>query len=139
MGPDQKGSAVFRVKQGKTGKWNVLEAGVEKPLASFDTQNDASEYAFYLASTKDGSKVEIFSEHGAQIAEATVEIFSEDAAPIVKYIANDQVITVRASIGMAIYQGDEQNYTHLIKQADVDMCLAEMHVNSASFQQFTRH
>jgi GGDEF domain-containing protein len=124
MGLDQKGSAVFRVKQGKTGKWNVMEAGVEKPLASFDTQNDASEYAFDLASTKAGSKVEIFNEHGAQIAE---------------YIANDQVITVRAGIGMAIDQGDEQNYTHLIKQADVTMRLAEMHGNSVSFQQFTRH
>lgn len=139
MGLDQKGSAIFRVRQGTTGKWNVMEAGVEKPLASFDTQNDASEYAFDLASTKDGSKVEIFNEHGAQTAEVTVEIFSEYAAPIVEYIANDQVIAVRASIGMAIYQGDKQNYTHLIKQADVPMCLAEMHVNSASFQQFTRH
>ena len=139
MGLDQKGSAVFRVKQGKTGKWNVMEAGVEKPLASFDTQNDASEYAFDLASTKDGSKVEIFSEQGAQIAEVTVEIFNEDTAPIAEYIANDQVITVRAGIGMAIDQGDEQNYTHLIKQADVTMRLAEMHGNSVSFQQFTRH
>jgi hypothetical protein len=139
MRPGQKGSLVFRVKQGTTGKWNVMEAGIEKPLASFDTQNDASEYAFGLAGMKDGSKVEIFSEKGTQIAEVTVEILSDDAVPIVEYIANDQVITVLTSIGMAIYKGDEQNYTHLIKQADVTTRLAEMHGNSASFRMFTRH
>jgi hypothetical protein len=87
MGFDQKGSLVFRVKQGNTGKWNVMEVGVEKPLASFDTQNDASEYAFDLASTKDGSKVEIFNEHAAQIAEVTVEIFNEHAAQLAEQIA----------------------------------------------------
>ena len=61
-----------------------MELGVEKPLASFDTQKDASEYVFDLASTKDGSKVEIFSKHGAQIAEVKVVIFSEHAPPIAK-------------------------------------------------------
>jgi hypothetical protein len=61
-----------------------MEAGVEKPLASFDTQKDASEYVFDMAITKDGSKVEIFSEHGAQIAEVKVEIFSEPAPQIAK-------------------------------------------------------
>jgi hypothetical protein len=69
MGFDQKGSLVFRVKQGNTGKWNVMEVGVEKPLASFDTQKDATEYAHDLSSTKNGSKLEIFSERGTQIAE----------------------------------------------------------------------
>jgi hypothetical protein len=84
MGFDQKGSSVFRVKRGNTGKWNVMQAGIEKPLASFDTQDVASEYAFELASTKDGSNVEIFDEYGAQIAEVTVEIFSKDVARIAK-------------------------------------------------------
>ena len=84
MGFDQKGSSVFRVKRGNSGKWNVMQAGIEKPLASFDTQDVASEYAFELASTKDGSKVEIFDWHGTQIAKVTVEIFSEDAARIAK-------------------------------------------------------
>ena len=84
MGFDQKGSLVFRVKQGNAGKWIVMEAEVEKPLASFDTQKDASEYVFDLACTKDGSKVEIFSEFGAQIAEVKVVIFSEHAPPIAK-------------------------------------------------------
>ena len=84
MGFDQKGTLVFRVKQANAGKWNVMEAGVEKPLASFDTQKDASEYVFDLACTKDGSKVEIFSEDDAQIAEVKVVIFSEHAPPIAK-------------------------------------------------------
>lgn len=82
MGFDQKESSVFRIKRGNTGKWNVMQAGIEKPLASFDTQDAASEYAFGLASTKDGSNVEIFDGHGTQIAEVTVEIFSEHAARI---------------------------------------------------------
>ncbi|MHB8535564.1 MAG: DUF2188 domain-containing protein [Sulfuricaulis sp.] len=69
MGFDQKDALVFRVKQGDSGVWNVMEVGVEKPLASFDTQKDAAEYAHDLASTKDGSKLEIFSERGTQIAE----------------------------------------------------------------------
>ncbi|MHB1141222.1 MAG: DUF2188 domain-containing protein [Sulfuricaulis sp.] len=69
MGFDQKGFLVFRVKQGDAGKWNVMEAGIEKPLASFDTQKDAIEYAHDLGSTKDGSKLEIFNERGMQIAE----------------------------------------------------------------------
>lgn len=69
MGFDQKGFLVFRVQQGKYGKWNVMEVGVEKPLASFDTQQDATEYAHDLGSTKDGSKLEIFNERGVQIAE----------------------------------------------------------------------
>lgn len=84
MGFDQKGSSVFRVKRGNTGKWNVMQAGIEKPLASFDTQDVASEYAFELASTKDGSNVEIFDEHGTQIAQVAVEILSEDVARIAK-------------------------------------------------------
>ena len=74
MGFDQKGFLVFRVKQGNAGKWNVMEAGVEKPLASFDAQKDASEYACDLAGTKDGSKVEIFNERGVQIAEVDTTI-----------------------------------------------------------------
>lgn len=124
MRPDQNGSLVFRVMRGNPGKWNVMEAGIEKPLASFDTQNDASEYAFGLACMKDGSKL---------------EIFSDDTVPIVEYLADDQVITVRTSIGMAIYQGHGKNYTHLIKRADATMHPAGMYGSTASFQQFTRH
>ena len=72
------------------------------------------------------------------------EIDAKDAAPAMAekirtrlaapYVVNDQVITVTASIGMAIYRGDEQSYTDLIKQAGVAMCLAKVPVNSRSFQ-----
>ncbi len=54
------------------------------------------------------------------------------AAP---YVVNDQVMTVTATIGMAVYRGDEQNYLDLIKQADIAMSLAKVHINSPSLQQ----
>lgn len=73
------------------------------------------------------------------------EIDAKDAAPAMAekirtrlaapYVVNDQVMTVTASIGMAIYRGDEQSYTDLIKQAGVAMCLAKVPVHSHSFQQ----
>ena len=64
MGFDQKGNAVFCVKPGRSGQWNVLEEGFEKPLASFDDQADAMEYAQDLADTKEGSTVRIYDENG---------------------------------------------------------------------------
>ncbi|MCR4346435.1 MAG: GGDEF domain-containing protein [Sulfuricaulis sp.] len=51
------------------------------------------------------------------------------------YVVNEQSMTVTASTGMAVYRGDGQSYIDLIKQADVAMCLAKVHVNSPSFQQ----
>lgn len=70
MGFDQKGFLVFRVKQGRSGKWNVMQVGIMKPLASFDTQKEATEYVQDLVRTKNGSKSEIFIERGLQTAEA---------------------------------------------------------------------
>lgn len=64
MGFDQKGTSVFCVKPGRSGQWDVLEEGFEKPLASFDEQEDAVEYARDLADTKDGSAVRIYDEAG---------------------------------------------------------------------------
>jgi uncharacterized protein YfkK (UPF0435 family) len=69
MGFDQKGFLVFRVKQGRSGKWNVLKVGILKPLASFDTQKAATEYVHDLVSAKNGLKAEIFIERGLQTAE----------------------------------------------------------------------
>ena len=57
MGFDQKGKSVFCVTQGESGKWHVSEEGFEKPLATFDAQDDAEEYARDLAATKEGSTV----------------------------------------------------------------------------------
>ena len=58
MGLDQKGNLVFCVGRGKSGKFDVCEKGFEKPLASFDKEEDAKKYANDLAKTKEGSKVE---------------------------------------------------------------------------------
>ena len=58
MGLDQKGNIVFCVARGQSGKWDVNEKGFEKPLASFDSEQDARKYADDLAKTKEGSKVE---------------------------------------------------------------------------------
>ena len=57
MGLDQKGDIVFRVSRGESGQWDVNEEGFDKPLASFDSETDASNYANDLAKTKQGSKV----------------------------------------------------------------------------------
>lgn len=57
MGFDQKGNVVFRVAPGTDNKWDVNEQGFEKPLASFDTEKDASEYAHDIAKGRRDSKV----------------------------------------------------------------------------------
>lgn len=58
MGFDQKGRTVFRVSLGKNNKWDVRETGFDKPLASFDTETDARNYAEGVARTKQDSRVE---------------------------------------------------------------------------------
>ena len=57
MGFDQKGTPVFNVSQAASGQWDVCEDGFEKPLASFNSEDDARKYAEDLASTKQGSQV----------------------------------------------------------------------------------
>lgn len=54
---DQKGRLVFRVARDTAGQWVVTEDGFDKPLASFDAQRDAFEYADDLAKTKSGSRL----------------------------------------------------------------------------------
>jgi hypothetical protein len=50
---------VLRVSRGKDEKWTVSEEGFEKPLASFDNESDARNYANDLAKTKPGTTVEM--------------------------------------------------------------------------------
>jgi len=64
MGFDQKGKPVFCVTRGESGKWHVSEEGFEKPIASFDSQDDAEEYARDLAATKEGSIVKMPGQGG---------------------------------------------------------------------------
>jgi hypothetical protein len=58
MGFDQQGSTVFCVTQGQSGLWDVSEQGFEKPLASFDSADDAKQYADDLAKNKPGASVQ---------------------------------------------------------------------------------
>jgi hypothetical protein len=65
MGFDQKGTPVFCVTRGESGKWHVSEEGFEKPIASFDSMDDAEEYARDLAATKEGSIVKMPGQEGS--------------------------------------------------------------------------
>lgn len=64
MGFDQKGMQVFHVKPGKSGNWNVMKEGFEKPLASFEEEADAVKYAQDLSETKEGSRVHLYDQDG---------------------------------------------------------------------------
>ena len=57
MGFDQQGDIVFHVSRGKDSKWDVTELGFDKPLASFDTEQNACDYAHDIAKSKQGSRV----------------------------------------------------------------------------------
>lgn len=46
------------------------------------------------------------------------------AAP---YLIDDQLITINASVGSALYEGDEKSTDDLIEQADIAMSLAKVH------------
>ncbi len=46
---------------GLPGRWDVIQKGVDKPLASFDTNHDAMAYACKLASLKKEATVRAFS------------------------------------------------------------------------------
>ena len=57
MGLDQKGNIVLTVSLGENSKWDVNEKGFAKPLATFDSEQDARSYANNIAKTKQGSTV----------------------------------------------------------------------------------
>ncbi len=58
MGFDQKGATVFSVSLGKNNKWDVCETGFDKPLASFETEIDARNYAEEIARTRQDATIE---------------------------------------------------------------------------------
>jgi Uncharacterized protein conserved in bacteria (DUF2188) len=64
MGFDQKGTSVFCVEPGAAGQWVVKEEGFEKPLALFDTKEEAREYADDIARTKAGSQIKVKDDPG---------------------------------------------------------------------------
>ena len=59
MGFDQKGNVILRVCRAQNNRWDVKEQGLDKPLASFDSESDAITYANDLAKTKEGTRVEL--------------------------------------------------------------------------------
>lgn len=60
---------------------------------------------------------------GQETAEAVAEkIRSNLAAP---YVLDGNAIAITASVGVAMYRGDEQHHSDLIKQADIAMYLAK--------------
>ena len=59
MGLDQRGDIVFKVARAQNGKWDVNEKGFDKPLATFESERDAYNYANDIAKTKQGSKVAV--------------------------------------------------------------------------------
>jgi hypothetical protein len=61
---DQSGMPVLRVTRGKLGLWDVHEVGFEQALSSFESMQDAKDYADGIARTKPGLVVEIYSEDG---------------------------------------------------------------------------
>jgi hypothetical protein len=67
MGFDQQGSSVFCVARGASGQWEVSEEGFDKPLASFETAEDASSYARDMSKLKQDSSVKIFDDQGIQM------------------------------------------------------------------------
>lgn len=58
MGFDQKGDVVLKICRGQNNRWEVVEEGMPKPLATFDEESDAVNYANDLARTKQGTRVE---------------------------------------------------------------------------------
>ena len=59
MAYEQKGTIVIKVQLCANGQWQVIESGLEQPLATFDDKNHAFEFANNVAKAKGGSRVEL--------------------------------------------------------------------------------
>lgn len=65
---------------------------------------------------------------GEDCAAVAVDKIREQLTP--PYEIDDQVITLTASVGAALYRGDEQTCEHLLRQAVIDMYRAKAHIQS---------
>lgn len=61
---------------------------------------------------------------GQQHTNAAANKIREQLA--IPYVIDDQVISLTASVGSAIYRGDKQSHEDLIRQAELDMRLAKV-------------
>lgn len=57
MSLDQQGTVVFRILRNDGSRWDVLENDSGKPLATFEDQQDACDYANRLSASRPGSSV----------------------------------------------------------------------------------
>ncbi len=60
----QSHKTVLTVKHSMQGRWEVCDAALEKPLADFETRDDALEYARGIATTKSEASVQTFDQWG---------------------------------------------------------------------------
>ena len=61
---DQRSESVLRVICGTQGLWEVKKAGFATPLSSFESRQDARDYAEDLADSRPGLVVEVYGEDG---------------------------------------------------------------------------
>lgn len=62
MGVQAKGIVVIRVTRSDQGRWNVMEADFEDPLAAFDDRQSACDYATKLSASKAEATVVLLDE-----------------------------------------------------------------------------
>jgi hypothetical protein len=67
MGFDQKGNVVLRVSAGADGRWDVTESDFKNPLASFESREDACDYANKMTMGKEGATVVVLDEGGGWV------------------------------------------------------------------------
>ena len=60
----RSGKTVLTVKHSMQGRWEVCDSALEKPLADFETRDDALEYARGIATTKSEASVQTFDQYG---------------------------------------------------------------------------
>ena len=61
---DQHRERVLRVTRDSLGLWEVREGGFERPLSSFESMQDARDYADGIARAEPETVVEVYSEDG---------------------------------------------------------------------------
>lgn len=82
MGFDQKGNVVLRVSPGADGRWDVNEKEFEDPLATFDSRQEACDYANKMTMGKEGATVVVLDEGGADSQSAQGRDRPDGGAPV---------------------------------------------------------
>ena len=64
-------STIIFVKAGPDRRWDVLEQGFDKPIAYFESRDDAIKYAKGLAHTKTLAQVKVLEADGSVSSDET--------------------------------------------------------------------